>query len=314
METSTNTETTPTTTATRRILRAVGPRTGPSPDQPHPSQVSRRANGDENVDEDEENYSDAEEDEDEEEEDEDEDDDFDDDYNDNGEHDEDVYPDFLRYLARAHGGCDCPECTRRAMAELLGQEPFDSDYDDENEDDDNDEGEGEGDDASHDEKESVQDGAPTCAVCLEPQTTRRKLAHLPCCSTSSAHDHSSTRFCESCLRQCLRRYGTRCTTGLVGECPRCKHVLYLPSGDDTHLQPAPTLLLLKYIASKNEYLHLVSVIASSDSSYIPLQAFPPDSPVDHLVQWGLIQKRPGDLFVVDPEAHKKLREWTEQVR
>lgn len=103
--------------------------------------------------------------------------------------------------------CDCPNCQfRRNISAVLEEEEDDDQSNNNN------------------SSETVLPGAPTCAVCLEPETNRRAFAILPCCGTNE--QASSMRFCKGCLTKCIIKDGGSTDIGnVVGQCPRCKHLL-----------------------------------------------------------------------------------------
>ena len=144
-----------------------------------------------------------------------------------------------------HNSCTCPQCVmdriigcRRCCDEGLNSDDDDDDDDtkknsNNNDDDDN---------GNDDDDDTPLDGsASPCAICMEPETRKRRFAHLPCCSGSRVNvnvtanntnnntascsklddgkhetnelntlatvDTSSTRFCHKCLVKYLIRCG-----------------------------------------------------------------------------------------------------------
>jgi hypothetical protein len=216
--------------------------------------------------------------------------------------------------------CTCPHCVIRA---LLGRDA-DSDSDD----DDND------DHRNHntDNNTVVDDdpNAPTCAICLEQETIKRPFFVLPCCGghDGKAESSSSTRFCRRCVTKCIARNGIPSSQKfMVGECPRCKHLLVLQEEKQQQQeQPPPqknnpkrsntkddpkrnkrrtTTQLTKanihhmhwYIGKKDggSYRLYLVALAFSCAHHMPIELLDlsetgSEERIAHLCHWGLLQR------------------------
>lgn len=163
--------------------------------------------------------------------------------------------------------CTCPQCI---IDRIIGcrrccDEGLDSD-DDDHHDHDTKKDDNSNHDNNDDDDTTLDCSASPCAICMEPETRKRRFSYLPCCSRSrvkplTTADTSSTRFCHKCLVKYLIRCGwgvhrtpetnniewsTTASTDdnkndndnnyatnnnaeaqLMGECPRCKKLLVL---------------------------------------------------------------------------------------
>ena len=235
-------------------------------------------------------YSDDDEDEDEDYYDDDEDDDEDD--LDDSEDDDEDYEDCDSYQNDDDDDedgdsdpCTCPHCL---MDRIIGCKDC---WDDGSVGSDND-GEDNSDDENDNDELPLDPNASPCAICMEPETAKRRFVHLPCCGTtrtamerdavSGLHilpvDTSSTRFCQTCLARYLVTNGcavpcnlgknnnnvtnnnTRAIAQLAGECPRCKKILVLEDYNNTDTD-APgaaadaSSVLLRMSCPNNECKH-----------------------------------------------------------
>lgn len=162
--------------------------------------------------------------------------------------------------------------------------------------------------------------ASPCAICMEPETTKRKFVNLPCCGGTLVESTTSTRFCQQCVIQYMARTGNgvpedMCSSSsknsnLVGECPRCKRLLVLkgskptrsqkkkkiPFYQRTQLVPANAHQYHWYIASVDggSYRVYLLTLAWCDPSFVPEELLLHDSSsadrIEHLCQWGILEK------------------------
>ena len=161
--------------------------------------------------------------------------------------------------------------------------------------------------------------SPTCAVCLEHESSTRRLVNLPCCGTTNmADDQSSTRFCHACLTKYLRTKAVRdrydCA---IGECPRCRRLL-AAEGDvdcDWEVQTASTSQMLRYIMMQPQHFHMYVITvawAYHDNVSVELLALKQNDAmsqecVARLVQWGLLEKKSSNVYCVDTQLQRELR-------
>ena len=165
-----------------------------------------------------------------------------------------------------------------------------------------------------DSEAETEQGAPTCAICLEPQTSKRSLVVLPCCGGENEVS-SSMRFCENCIKKYLRRNGTYNGSMITGECPRCRHLIV---SKNNKVSKASVLQMLWFTGKKDSgayRLHLVTM-AWCHCNYLPAEILDlMDSSrvsqdyIRHLCQWGLLRKHKDDVYWVDVETQKELRSW-----
>lgn len=178
--------------------------------------------------------------------------------------------------------------------------------------------------------------APTCAVCLEHESSRRPLVTLPCCGTTDVEEASSTRFCQKCLHKCLRTKAVHGRNGcVIGECPRCKRLL--SATQDRAVAKATPSQIFKYIIVQPQryHVHLV-VVAWAYHNLIPVELLDlkqndtmSQECVSRLVQWGLLQKKEkssssssskssssggngdnkGEVYCIDANLQTDLREF-----
>lgn len=311
----------------RRIVRAIRPPMQSTPPEPKSEPKDENDNEDDERESGEDKES-NDEDSDDEDECDDEEDSDDDHYSD----DEVEIPPFLSraFMSGLGGGddddddgdgpCDCPQCRMFLMNQLFGavsgmRRHANEELSEEEEDDD---------DSEEEEEDSfLYTNAPTCAICLEPENRRRSLVNLPCCGGDNEAT-SSTRFCRACVHKCLRRScphgpGTRL---LVGECPRCKHLLVLvPNEKDGTLKKATVRSTIRFISRKNEgdYRVFLLTMAWCHADYLPEEALTFSSiehesqdKIRHLVQWGLLHKKADTVYKIDVDAQDTLREFCSQ--
>jgi hypothetical protein len=183
---------------------------------------------------------------------------------------------------------------------------------------------------TEEEEEAYDSNAPTCAVCLEHETSQRSLAILPCCGQVS-EETSSTRFCQKCVEKCLEQKGLYSARdyALIGECPRCKHLLtyHLPPRDtEESISIAKSQLKFFYVAcQENNFGLLLVMMACCDPDFIPhiaLAKNDEDQRMMQLKQWGLLHQPPQKstnggskdtiFYTMDPQVHAELLEWSEK--
>jgi len=277
--------------------------------------------------------SDEEEDEDEDEEDYSEDDD--DDYSDDEDDDDDEYDPsddfdmFMRMMLRGEltgdasdeeddeDYCDCPRCSMRRLVLRMGAG-------------------GGGNDTSRDAvadesldetltEGSIDPNSPTCAVCLEHESTRRQLVCLPCCGADAEVERaSSTRFCEKCLHKCLRTNRAVRRNGCsINECPRCKRLLAVANGGEVRNATPPQLFY--YILEQPQRYHMYLMVAAwCHADYLPAELLDlkqneavSQECTSRLLQWGFLQKcessknsnSNNDVYRMDPQLQTDLRDY-----
>ena len=173
------------------------------------------------------------------------------------------------------------------------------------------------------EKELQEDGT-CCAICFEPTTRNNPLIVLPCCGTNAqgtASEHaSSTRFCGACIGKCLsKNYTAHTWMGFwwLGECPRCKHLLLQHKYNDSSLQKAGVEEQFWYAYNREfgEYRYFLVAMAWCAPGFIPSTILEwhcqPDL-LDHLAQWGLLQKKSKEVYSMDSSRQRELRALVEE--
>ena len=208
----------------------------------------------------------------------------------------------------------------------------DNDYDSDETDDDMPPLLGENDEvvANDKEDESFHDeNAPTCAICLEHESRKRPLVTLPCCGLHNDREtESTTRFCDTCLTKYMKRDGApqhaAWRNALIGECPRCKHLLVKEKGSrgDDSLHKAGWKQIIWYAGLKDHgaYPFVLIVSAWCHRNNIPQEVFTvaqvPMDKVEHLVRWGLLIKSQNrkneDFYYMEEDAQDVLRSWSEK--
>jgi len=182
-------------------------------------------------------------------------------------------------------------------------------------------------DESLDETEgTVDENAPTCAVCLEHESSKRKLVCLPCCGEKE--EASSTRFCQKCLDKCIKTRSVRAQGGYhIGECPRCKRLLSAKKGGVVEIRKATPSQMFKYIVEQPQRFHFYLVTAAwVYNDFLPMQLLDlkqngtaSQECVARLTQWGLLQKKSSssssrssnddDVYRIDRNLQTDLREF-----
>ena len=178
--------------------------------------------------------------------------------------------------------CPCAECrSRRLLGVVNGQRNSDDD----------------------DDEASLEGGSP-CCVCMR----RKTLVTLPCCGAQSEQT-SSTRFCASCVNQCLVSDGCpphpAWLGGKMGECPRCKHLM-VQMRDGT-LKAATTTQILYYLVglSNPNYLQLFTILFPCE--YMPTEVFVKQDAecLSHVCRWGLLECKNGVYSLRKPDLVRK---------
>ena len=304
-------------------------------------------------------------------EDDDEDDDDDDEEEDSSDEESGVPPEFydlFRFIQTQHdhdddgdhdddndsGPCTCHHC----LLEHFGLDDDDEEEEEENDDkvDSNDQDNNNTASTSPPPTLLNPHGSP-CAVCMESETTHRHFVALPCCGDACHQKEStlSTRFCHACLVKYLAKSGIplppistasaeKNVNGhtpmeelqeleVVGECPRCKHLLVLGahilgggSHDDSHKKKNVEHLIFKaqirhmlwYIGGKdsgNYRPHLLT-LAWVNPHYIPTELLLNDSnsedKIAHLCQWGVLQKQGTIVVRSNNNSYKASLQQTQQ--
>lgn len=174
------------------------------------------------------------------------------------------------------------------------------------------------DEEEEEEEEEVDDNAPRCAICFEPETYKRLLVVLPCCGNATVESESSTRFCKPCVHKYLDTKGVTLpysSSSVVGECPRCKYLLIANKRSKDFLKQAATHEMLHYAFEKDDgrfRMLLVSMAWCYDRylfhELLDLNGFSPNSDelVRQMVQWGLLHKKNADYRIND-DVQRQLR-------
>lgn len=174
-----------------------------------------------------------------------------------------------------------------------------------------------------DEDSPPEENASTCAICLEPEMRKRPLLVLPCCGSNGKEYASSTRFCDACVHKCLKTDDapshSAWSGSLIGECPRCKHLLVKDWNLKSTLEKANPVQMIWYAELKHrgEYLYSLIVLAWCYSRYVPEEVFTVNGVsleiLWRLCRWGLLHKyqhcKQQNLYWIEPDAQEAIRSW-----